>query len=286
MAHSQKQTTKEPSIKEFRHKAERPLIILGFCLTIFIILLCFFLIADGIENELEDSDFMIISGLFFPFVGFFFIKFNFHQKLKNGIIVSNKQLPEVYQIYKELALKMGFSEEKGKNQFPPLCVINGFGIKHFFTTICSTYEHYIILPSDIVNTIYDEEGNGDELTFALAHKLAHIKCGHRKLRILFIEPLMTITFLNRFLNKAQEFTADRVACYYCPNESISMIHSHLEQNINNRINKEQYFDSIFNYEKSWYSKFVSIMSKCVGYRRTKAIHDSQKHGWDIHGKIL
>ncbi len=69
---------------------------------------------------------------------------------------------------------MGFAEAKGKNQIPPLCVVNGYGIKSFFTTNCAAYEQYIILPSDIANTVYDEENSAfGELKFVLVPLVSH-----------------------------------------------------------------------------------------------------------------
>ncbi len=280
-----KNTTQQPTIKAFRHKAEMPLLILGYVLTILITLSCVAVIALG--YELGDTSYLVLGGLFAPFLGIFTMRLMYHKKLKNGVIVTDKQLPEIYQIYKELALQMGFTEAKGKNQIPPLCVVNGYGIKSFFTTKCAAYEQYIILPSDIANTVYDEE-NEDfaELKFVLVHKLAHIKCGHRNMKHLIIEPIMMLTFLRKPLIKAREYTADRVACYYLPNEAMTMACSHIGQNLSEHVNIDEYFNAIQDYEGSWYSKYVTLISDSIGYRRTKAIKDAQTQGWNVHGKLL
>ncbi|PIE35657.1 hypothetical protein CSA56_03415 [candidate division KSB3 bacterium] len=52
------------------------------------------------------------------------------------------------------------------------------------------------------------------------------------------------------------------------------------------LNIDEYFNAIKNYEESLYSKLVIIISHSVGYRRMKALKDSQTQGWNVHGKIL
>ncbi len=276
-------TKNQPTIKEFRHKWEQPLLLFGYISTIFIALLCILVIAGG--YALNEWTYFILIGLFAPVLASFIIRFIYYKKVSDGVQITQKQLPELYNLYTEVALKMGFSEEKGKCQIPPLYVVSGFGIKTFLSSKCASYEKYIVLKSDVANLIYEEENRGS-LRFILAHHLAHLKCNHISVKRLMVFPIMTMLFLHKSLLRAEEYTADRMACYYFPNDIEDMINLHIKTRLGEHINVEEYFKDIEKYENSLFLRGMNFVSHGVAYRRIKTLKKAQIKGWNTHGRMF
>ncbi len=279
------QITQEPTVKQFRHKAEMPLLKLGYILTALVTIGCLIVIATG--GELKSWSTGILMGLLSPIVGVFFVRFMYYKKVSNGVEMTKNQFPELYDMYYKLAIKMGFEDnEKSKNGIPPLYLVNGNGVMNAFASKCALYEKYVVLHSDIVDIAY-VHGNFGALRFVLAHELGHVKCGHINLRRLICVPIMTVLFLNKSLTRSQEYTADRVACYYAPDDIMGMLYLFAGKNLGKHVNIDEYFRSIEKYENDLWLKIANFRSDhAVGYRRMRALRDTQTHGWDVHGKML
>ncbi len=277
---------KEPTIKEFRHKAEMPLLILGYVLTGLVVIGCLIVIFTG--GELKSWSSGILMALVAPVVAVFALRYLYFQKISNGVEMTKKQFPEMYNMYEELAIKMGFSNEKNsKNPIPPLYLLNGNGVMNAFAAKCAIYDRYIVLHSDIVDVAY-VHGNFGALKFVLAHELAHVKCYHIEFKRLLVSPIMTLLFLSKSVTRAQEYTADRVACYYSLENAMGMLNFYAGKNLGKDINIEEYFRSIEKHEKSLFLKAVNFMSDhAVGFRRMKALKKAQDTGnWNVHGEML
>ncbi len=270
----------EPSIKEFRHKAERHLLTLGYTLTIIITLSCFLVIYVG--GELKTWTLLILAGLLVPVFGSFIVRFMYYKKITNAIEINNEQLPELYKLYKDIALKMDFEEET----IPPLYVVNGFGIKRFFASKPVFHEKYIILKSDVANMIYEEKPKMSALRFIIAHHLAYVKCNHTNLKRLTVVPIMKMLFLEKSLSLAEQYTADRVASYYFPNDIEDTIKLHLTANLGEKVNINSYFEDVEKYHNNIFLKFANLMTDKLAYKRLNALKDAQAKGWNIHGKIF
>ncbi len=276
-------TKKTPSVKEFRHKAEMPLLIFGYTLTTLIVIGAVILIISG-ETPKEWTN-AILMGLISPFVAVFFVRYMYYKKMSNGVKLGKNQLPELYAVYEEMALKMGFKDGT-KNPIPPLFLINGNGVMNAFASKCSLNNKYIVIHSDIIDIAYKHNDFG-AIRFVLAHELGHVLCNHIELKRLLVSPIMTLLFLNKSLTRAQEYTADRVALYYAQEDAMGMIYFFSGKNIGMRINLDEYFNSIEEYENDLWLKIVNFRSDhAVGYRRMKALYDSKDKGWNIHGKML
>ncbi|PID46756.1 MAG: hypothetical protein CSB47_02215, partial [Proteobacteria bacterium] len=132
----------EPTIAEFRHKAEMPLLILGYVLTALVTIGCLIVIAT--DGELKDWSTGILLGLLTPIAGLFVLRFMYYQKVSNGIEMTKNQFPELYEMYRELAITMGFDENPdSKNAIPPLYLLNGNGVMNAFAAKCALYEKYV-----------------------------------------------------------------------------------------------------------------------------------------------
>ncbi len=268
-----------PSIKEFRHKAERRLLILGYTLTIIVALLCFLVVYVG--GELKTWTFLILAGLLVPIFGSFIVKLMYYKNLTGTININEEQLPELYKLYKDIALKMDFEEEA----IPLLYVVNGYGIKNFLASKSVFYQKYIIIKSDVANIIYDENPNIGALRFILAHHLAYIKCNHSDTKKMMIYPIMQMLFLNKSLSRAEQYTADRVACYYFPHDIDAVIDLHITANFSDKVNKDAYFRDIEKYQNNSFLKFTNSSKNGLAYQRIKTLKDAQTKGWNIHGEI-
>ncbi|WP_067142231.1 M48 family metallopeptidase [Oceanivirga salmonicida] len=274
---------KQPSVKEFRHNAEMPLSILGYALTAVVTIGAVIALISGII--LKEWTTPILIGLASPFIGLFFVRYMYYKKISNGIKLTDKQLPELYKIYKELALKMGFKDGT-ENPIPEIYLINGNGVMNAFASKCSLYSKYIVLHSDIVDIAYGQN-NFEALKFIMAHELGHILCKHIELKRLIVAPIMTLLFLNKSLTRAQEYTADRVALYYASEGSMSMIYLFAGKNLGKHVDIEEYFNTIEKHEEDIWLKFINFRSDhAVGYRRMKAVKLAKEKGWNVHGRML
>ncbi|PID77260.1 MAG: peptidase M48 [Deltaproteobacteria bacterium] len=278
-----KKDSQEPSIKEFRHKAEMPLLTLGYVLTALVTVGCLLVIAT--DGELKEWTTTVLLGLLSPVFAVFVLRYLYFQKISNGIELTKRQFPELYEIYHELALKMGFKNGT-ENPVPPLYLVNGNGVMNAFAAKCALYEKYVVLHSDIVDIAY-VHGNFGALKFVMAHELGHVKCNHVNLRRLICQPIMTMLFLNKSVIRAQEYTADRVASYYAPDEVMGMLYLFAGKNLGKHVNIDEYFRTIEQYEKNKWLKLVNFRSDhAVGYRRMRALYKTQTQGWDVHGEML
>ncbi|MDF2678461.1 MAG: hypothetical protein K0Q97_2813 [Bacillota bacterium] len=130
----------------------------------------------------------------------------------NGVRLSANQFPEVYNKVVELCNSMEIKS------IPEIHVIESGGILNAFAAK-SFRKNIVILYSDIFDLINTE--NNDELSFIVAHELAHIKRRHVA-KQLFILPAMWIPSLGNAYLRACEYTSDRIAAYYINNSEASM----------------------------------------------------------------
>ncbi|MBS9774338.1 MAG: hypothetical protein KGV59_04185 [Tenacibaculum sp.] len=275
--------TQEPSIKQFKHKAEKRYLIIGYTLTIITVLMCGLVVYWG--AELNGWTYLVLAGLLAPFIGNYVAKLLYYRHIADAIHIDENQMPELYKVYKEVALKMGFTEEKGKQQIPPLYVVNGYGVKSFFSSQSVFYQKYIVIKSDIAELIYEENPNIGALRFMFAHYLADVKCNHSDTKKFTIYPIIRLLFLHKNLSRAEQYTADRMACYYFSDDIDAVIDLHLTANFGEKINKEAYFEDIKKYQNNFFLKLANSSKDGLAYQRIKTLKEAQIKGWNVHGKI-
>ncbi len=269
-----------PNIKDFKHKSERLLIIFGYITTGLSVFLAIIAVYLGIE--LNTWVYLVFIGLLYPIFGRFILNFIYYKKITDAIEVSKNQLPELYEVYKNVALKLGFTEDT----IPPLYVVYGYGIKKILSSKSYHHENYIIIKNDIANMIYDENPNIKALNFILANHLAYIKCQYTSIRYMVIYPIMRLLFLYKLLSKSQQFTADRLTCYYYPDCIDAIINLHLSYNLSPKVNQKEYFKDLEKYDNSLFLKLSNIISDGLPYRRMQALKEAQTKGWNVHGKLF
>ncbi|TKD71999.1 M48 family metallopeptidase [Pseudalkalibacillus hwajinpoensis] len=119
----------------------------------------------------------------------------------NGVKISPLQYPKVYERVIDLSTRM----EIGK--VPDVYVVESSGILNAFATRLLG-RNMVVLYSDIFELI--EEEAEEEVTFIIAHELAHIKRNHILKQMLLL-PGNIIPFLGAAYSRACEYTCDRMA---------------------------------------------------------------------------
>lgn len=151
----------------------------------------------------------------------------------NGVRLSANQFPDVYNKVVELCNSMEIQS------IPEVYVIESGGILNAFAAK-SFRKNIVILYSDIFDLINTE--NNDELSFIIAHELAHIKRRHVA-KHLFILPAMWIPSLGNAYLRACEYTSDRIAAYYINNSEASMnalTILAIGKTLFNKVNRDEY----------------------------------------------
>ena len=218
------QTCKTPKedlpIRKFRHRFEVPMIVVAFFIILVAVLVALHFFVNG--DELSDWVSGILVGLLIPLAAFFTIRYLYWQTISNGVEISEKQLPEIYDMYIQLANEMGFTPN-GKLKTPRLYLKNGNGVMNAFAAKCSLRRRYIVLHSDLVDVAYTND-TFEFLKFVLAHELGHHKCRHTSIWRLILTTPLQLLFLDKSLTRAQEYTADRVAMYYAEEGAMDLIY--------------------------------------------------------------
>lgn len=285
----QQQAQPHPTVREFRHRAEVPMLVLGGILTILAVAACIFVILLGMS--LSDFGQGVLVGILAPALAFFAIRWFYWSAITNAVEVTPAQFPEVYTIYHDLAQQMGFRPDdaaagKGITCLPRLYIKNGNGVMNAYASKCQVSRGYVVIHSDLVDVGYTYQ-DWEFVRFVLAHELGHIKCGHVDLWRSMIRPVTTALRLQASVIRAQEYTADRVALYYAPAGGKGMIHLYCGKHLGHRVNMDEYFASVHAHKDGFWIKVANFLSDhAVGFRRMAALHEAETKGWDVHGKML
>ncbi|WP_139997795.1 M48 family metallopeptidase [Paenibacillus paridis] len=130
----------------------------------------------------------------------------------NGVRITSRQFPEIFEIVQEQCGKMGFEA------IPDVFVMESSGVLNAFASRFFR-KNMVVLYSDLFELI-QKEGE-KELAFVIAHELAHLKRKHLS-KQLFILPAMWLPFLGEAYSRACEYTCDRMAVYYTNNVEAAM----------------------------------------------------------------
>ena len=283
----QTQPQPHPTVREFRHRAEIPMLVLGGILTVLAVVACIFVILLGMS--LSEFGQGVLVGILAPALAFFAIRWFYWSAITNAVEVTPAQFPEVYTIYHDLAQQMGFRPDaagKGITRLPRLYIKNGNGVMNAYASKCQVSRGYVVIHSDLVDVGYTYQ-DWEFVRFVLAHELGHIKCGHVDLWRSMIRPVTTALRLQASVIRAQEYTADRVALYYAPAGGKGMIYLYCGKHLGHRVNMDEYFASVHAHKDGFWIKAANFLSDhAVGFRRMAALHEAETKGWDVHGKML
>jgi Zn-dependent protease with chaperone function len=170
----------------------------------------------------------------------------------SGVKLSERQFPQIYERVQVLCREMGIA------QVPDVFIIQSGGILNAFATRFFG-RNFVVLYSDIVELIMQD--NEDELTFVIAHELAHIQRKHVSKHVL-IFPAMWIPFISKAYSRSCEFTCDRMAMAYTGNTdaavnalTILAAGKHLYR----QVNVNEYMDQIYR-ERGFFIAWYELMA--------------------------
>ncbi len=177
------------------HRREK----LYFIFAVMISALIYLLLAVTIVGLIYAAFFMVFS-LFFHYLYMANIR-------SNGVRITPQQFPTVYEKVVEISNRMGLES------IPDVFIVESGGVLNAFATRFFG-RNMVILYSEIVELI--ETGGDEELSYVIAHELAHLKRRHIGKQLL-IFPVMFIPFVGEAYSRACEYTCDRFAAYYTGN---------------------------------------------------------------------
>jgi Zn-dependent protease with chaperone function len=122
----------------------------------------------------------------------------------NGVKVTKKQFPSIHHIVERTAEKMNISTLPDVYIVQSEGALNAFASKFF-------QKNMIVIYSELADLVV--ENREKELSFVIAHELAHIKRNH-VLKQLLLLPGNWIPFLGSAYSRACEYTCDAMAGHY------------------------------------------------------------------------
>lgn len=141
----------------------------------------------------------------------------------NGVNVNEHQYPEINQIVKESAQRLDLKV------LPKTFIINAQGMTNALTVKYLT-GRYVVLFSDLIDLLWEDDQQKNQIRFVIAHELAHHAAGHTNFwSNLLMKPAMFIPFLGAAYSRARELTCDRIAAALvqdqkaCTNALISIV---------------------------------------------------------------
>ena len=170
-------------------------------------------------------------------ISYFFHAISMASIRRNGVRLSERQFPELYQKAVKLAGDMEIEK------MPAIYVLESMGTLNAFATRFFG-KNMVVVYSEIFDL--SEEEREEELLFVLAHEFAHIKRRHVLVHLLLL-PAMFIPFLGEAYLRACEYTCDRYAAYYVGNldaakEALSMLA--IGKKLSSKMSKEAYVEQI------------------------------------------
>ena len=188
------------STKDLIHKKENKYFIFAVIISIFFSIILILSITG------------ILFFVFFTVLSFFAHAMSMAYIRSNGVRLSPQQFPQVFCKIQELCEKIEMP------RMPDVYVLESGGLLNAFATRFFG-RNMVVLYSDVFSLI-NSDGD-EELTFVIAHELAHIKRNHITKRLLVL-PAMWIPFLGEAYSRVCEYTCDRMAAYYTGNADAAM----------------------------------------------------------------
>jgi len=132
--------------------------------------------------------------------------------LGNGVKLSKKQFPAVYEMFDEMAKEINLSKT------PDIILMNGNGTLNAFACTIPMVRDAVVIYSDIFERCL-ATGDMQTLKFILGHELGHIKFKHTKWWYRFLTmPMDLIPGVNyifaRALSRANEYSCDKLGAKF------------------------------------------------------------------------
>ncbi|WP_169083354.1 M48 family metallopeptidase [Paenibacillus sp. PL91] len=162
----------------------------------------------------------------------------------NGVRITPRQFPEVFEIAQEQCAKMGFATVPDIYIMESSGVLNAFASRFFGRNM-------VVLYSDLCEIL--QTGGEKELAFIISHELAHIKRNHLTKQLLII-PALWFPFIGEAYSRACEYTCDRMAAHFTDDAESAMnglTILAIGKTLYKRVDREQYLMQS-SYEKGFF----------------------------------
>lgn len=170
-------------------------------------------------------------------VSYFFHALGMAKIRRNGVRISEKQFPDIYEKAARLAGVMGLEK------VPSIYIMEAEGTLNAYATRFFG-KNMVVVYSEIFDL--SEEGKEDELLFVIAHEFAHLKRRHVLVHLLLL-PAMYVPFLGEAYLRACEYTCDRYAAFYTNNleaskKALTMLA--IGKRLSHKVNQEAFIEQV------------------------------------------
>jgi Zn-dependent protease with chaperone function len=260
----------DSEIQNLRHPAEIPLFII--CLLVSIFIYITLMMAPILYPDEIGSEYLLVVPAAIVFLSLVSGQ-TYGGMMANAIKLSEKQLPELYEIIKRL------SRELNLDSVPDAFLIQEGGLINAFATRLYFRRNYVVFYADVVEVAY-REGDFESLEFIIAHELAHIKAGHVTLLYnLSIFPIAFVPILKNLLwtslSRAREYTSDRIAIKIAPLGKRGLIVLSAGEHLYKDVNYEEYLETARTPEGFWIWSTNLLSTHPALIRRVKAVNEGR-----------
>lgn len=208
----------------------------------------------------------IAVSLIYLAIFYFFFNGLFVGMIKtNSVKLSDKQLPEVYAIVKNLSRSLNLTNVPNSYLLQSGGTLNAFAKKFMGS-------NNVVIYSDLLEAFY--EGNIDAVEFVVAHELGHIKRTHF-LKSLLIFPSAIVPFLAPAYNRACELTCDNIGKFFNPKGAVDgLLILAGGKRIAREINLQAYIEQQYTDTGFWrWMAEKSMMNHPPLYKRLANVYD-------------
>ena len=276
-----------PPVKDLRHRAEVPMLLLGTALLAVAALVVVVMIVDGLDAPGWLRSAVIVALVAPVMASLILARYMYWSTISNAVEVTADQLPQLHAIFVEQAAKLGMTPDgQGMGKTPRFYLVNGNGVMNAYATKCQLRSGYVVIYSDLLDLAY-RNGDFSLIRFVLSHELGHHHCGHTQFRRQMLSPLLRLLLLWPSFSRAQEYTADRVGAFLALDGAPGMLGLYAGKHMSQDVNAAAYFDSIETHRDGFWLKVANFRADHpVGYRRMKTLERMRAEGWNVHGKFL
>lgn len=276
-----------PPVKQLRHRAETPMLVLATSLLVVAALVVAVMVLDGLTAPGWLRSTVVVAIVAPVMASLVLARYQYWSTISNAVEVTADQLPALHTLFVEQAARLGMTPEgTGMRKTPRLYLVNGMGVMNAYATKCRLRRGYVVIYSDLLDLAY-RHGRFDLMRFALSHELGHHYCGHTRFRRQMLTPLLRPLQLWPSFSHAQEYTADRVGAFLFPEGAPQMIGLYAGKHMSQDVDLDAYYASVADHDENIWLKIANFRADHpVGFRRMTTIRRMQTEGWDVHGTFF
>ena len=276
--------SRPPADTALRHRAELPLLAVGVLLTIVLIVTGTLLLLDDSARPAEVL--AVATAAAGPLTVWLRTYYRHWQAIGDGILVTERQLPEIHAIHVEVAEQMGFGDGAGQRPRPPLYLVGRGTSMDGAAGRCHVFPGGLELHADFAEMVYTVDDRRT-VRYLLAHQLGHILAGHTTPLRATVNAVMLGAQLNRPLATAEEYSADRAVGRYIPAAADGVLAFYSDKNIRAQIDVAEYYADANRIRDNIWLRITNLGSAHpVGVKRMLTFRKMREQGWDVHGELF